>query len=90
MTNPLREQMVANVIAQHPGEPIENLVQYLPPDFDFGPDDLERYQQADATEFGSEPAESTTTVRLSELSISDTPETEQPTASEFAEFGIRI
>lgn len=46
--NPLRDQMVKNIIGQHPGEPVtvEHLAQFLPPDFDLGDDDLQPYQQA--------------------------------------------
>ena len=46
--NPLRAQMVRNIIAQHEGEPItvENLAPFLPADFQLGDDDLQQYQAA--------------------------------------------
>jgi hypothetical protein len=54
--NPLRDQMVRNVIGQHAGEPItvENLAPHFPPDFDLGQDDLAPYQEV---EFEGGPAE---------------------------------
>jgi hypothetical protein len=47
MSNPLREQMVKNIIGEHAGEPItvENLAKYLPDTFELGDDDLAPYQE---------------------------------------------
>jgi hypothetical protein len=52
MSNPLRDQLVKNMIAQHPGEPltVENFAPYFAdlPNFDLGDDDLEQYAEAAA------------------------------------------
>lgn len=56
-TNPLRAMMVANIIAQNPGEPItvESLAKLLPGNFDLGEDDLEHYRQSRPVTFEGEP-----------------------------------